>query len=187
MITYISTIAMPLIIFIIIFTGLNEKKKTFDLFLKGAKEGIEITLKIFPTLVGLFFAIGMLKNSGTIDIIANILKPILVKFNIPSEILPLAILRPISGSGSIAIATEIMKTYGVDTLIGLTASVIMGATETTIYTIAVYTSSVKIKNTRFVLWAALTADVVRNDYGRSGMSNFVVKFFLTFLGKRCKI
>lgn len=160
MITYISTIAMPLIIFTIIFTGITEKKKTFDLFLKGAKEGIDITLKIFPTLVGLFLAIGMLKNSGTIDSIINILKPLLIKFDIPSEILPLAILRPISGSGSIAIATEIMKNYGTDTLIGLIASVIMGATETTIYTIAVYTSSVKIKNTRFVLWAALIADIV---------------------------
>ena len=160
MITYISTIAMPLIIFIIVFTGLIEKKKIFDLFLKGAKEGIEITLKIFPTLVGLFFAIGMLRSSGTIDIIINLLKPALIEFNIPSEILPLAILRPISGSGSIAIATEIMKNYGTDTLIGLIASVIMGATETTIYTIAVYSGSVKIKNTRFVLKAALIADVV---------------------------
>lgn len=160
MINYISTIAMPLIIFIIIFSGLNEKKKTFDIFLKGAKEGIEITIKIFPTLVGLFLAIGMLKNSGTIDFIIKFLNPFLIKFNIPSEILPLAILRPISGSGSIAIATEIMKNYGTDTLIGMMASVIMGATETTIYTIAVYTSSVKIKNTRFVLWAALLADFV---------------------------
>lgn len=160
MITYISTIAMPVIIFIIVFSGLSEKKKTFDLFLKGAKEGIEITLKIFPTLVGLFLAIGMLRNSGMIDIIIKVLNPILIKFNIPSEILPLAILRPISGSGSIAIATEIMKNYGTETLIGLIASVIMGATETTIYTIAVYTGSVKIKNTRFVLWAALIADVV---------------------------
>ena len=160
MINYLSITAMPLIIFIIIFTGLSEKKKTFDLFLKGAKDGIDITLKIFPTLIGLFFAIGLLRNSGTIDIIIKFLNPLLVRFNIPSEILPLAILRPISGSGSIAIATEIMKNYGTDTLIGLIASVIMGATETTIYTIAVYTSSIKIKNTRFVLWASLMADVV---------------------------
>ena len=160
MITYISTIAMPLIIFIIVFSGLSEKKRTFDIFLKGAKEGIEITIKILPTLVGLFFAIGMLRNSGTIDIIIKFLNPLLVKFNIPSEILPLAVLRPISGSGSIAIATEIMKKYGTDSLIGLITSVIMGATETTIYTIAVYTSSVIIKNTWFVLWAALIADFV---------------------------
>ncbi len=160
MINYISNIAMPLIIFIIIFKGINEKKKTFDLFLKGAKEGAEIVIKIFPTLIGLFFAIGMLKNSGTINVIINILNPFLAHFQVPSEILPLAILRPISGSGSIAIATEIMKTFGVDSQIGLIASVIMGSTETTIYTIAVYSSSVKIKNTRFVLWAALSADIV---------------------------
>lgn len=160
MINYISSIAMPLIIFIIVFSGLNEKKKTFDIFLKGAKDGIEIVIKIFPTLVGLFLAIIMLKNSGTIDFVIKILNPILSRFQIPSEILPLAILRPISGSGSIAIATEIMKSFGVDSNIGLIASVIMGSTETTIYTIAVYTSSVKIKNTRFILWAALMADAV---------------------------
>lgn len=160
MINYISSIAMPLIIFIIVFSGLNEKKKTFDLFLKGAKEGIEIVIKIFPTLVGLFLAIVMLKNSGTIDFIIKILNPIISTFQVPSEILPLAILRPISGSGSIAIATEIMKSFGVDSNIGLIASVIMGSTETTIYTIAVYTSSVKIKDSRFILWAALCADIV---------------------------
>lgn len=160
MINYISNIAMPLIIFIIVFSGLTEKKKTFDIFLKGAKEGIEITIRIFPTLIGLFLAIVMLKNSGTIDFIIKILNPIISTFQVPSEILPLAILRPISGSGSIAIATEIMKSFGVDSNIGLIASVIMGSTETTIYTIAVYSSSVKIKDTRFVLWAALAADVV---------------------------
>lgn len=160
MINYISSIAMPLVIFIIVFSGLTEKKKTFDIFLKGAKEGIKIVIRIFPTLVGLFLAIVMLKNSGTIDFIIKILNPILSTFQVPSEILPLAILRPISGSGSIAIATEIMKSFGVDSNIGLIASVIMGSTETTIYTIAVYSSSVKIKDTRFVLWAALAADVV---------------------------
>ena len=160
MINYISSIAMPLVIFIIVFSGLTEKKKTFDIFLKGAKEGTEIVVRIFPTLVGLFLAIVMLKNSGTIDFIIKILNPILSTFQVPSEILPLAILRPISGSGSIAIATEIMKSFGVDSNIGLIASVIMGSTETTIYTIAVYSSSVKIKDTRFVLGAALAADVV---------------------------
>ena len=148
MINYISSIAMPLIIFIIIFSGLSEKKKTFDIFLKGAKEGIEIIINIFPTLIGLFLAIVMLRNSGVIDFIIKFLNPFLSTFRVPSEILPLAILRPISGSASIAIN------------IGVIASVIMGSTETTIYTIAVYSSSVKIKDTRFVLWAALAADIV---------------------------
>ena len=160
MINYISNIAMPLIIFIIVFSGLTEKKKVFDIFLKGAKEGIEIVIRIFPTLIGLFLAIIMLRNSGLIDFIINFLNPILSTFKVPSEILPLAILRPISGSASIAIATDIMKSFGVDSNIGLITSVIMGSTETTIYTIAVYSSSVKIKDTRFVLWAALAADIV---------------------------
>lgn len=160
MINYISNIAMPLIIFIIVFSGITEKKKVFDIFLKGAKEGIEIVIRIFPTLIGLFLAIVMLQSSGVIDFIIKFLNPVLNTFKVPSEILPLAILRPISGSASIAIATDIMKSFGVDSNIGLIASVIMGSTETTIYTIAVYSSSVKIKDTRFVLWAALAADIV---------------------------
>lgn len=160
MINYMSSIAMPMVIFLIILYGVVEKKKMFDIFLKGAKDGIKIVIKIFPTLVGLFLAIGLLRNSGLLEFIINIINPILVKFQIPSEILPLAILRPISGSASIAIATDIMKSFGVDSNIGIIASVIMGSTETTLYTIAVYTSSVNIKDTKYVLPAALIADLV---------------------------
>ena len=105
-------------------------------------------------------AIGTLRSSGIIDAIVNLLSPILNLINFPSEIMPLALLRPISGSASIAVATDIMKNYGVDSSIGLIASTIMGSTETTLYTIAVYSSSVRIKKTRFVLAAALIADFV---------------------------
>lgn len=160
MINYISSIAMPMVIFLIILYGVVEKKKMFDIFLKGAKDGIKIVIKIFPTLIGLFLAIGLLRNSGLLEFIINIINPMLVKFQIPSEILPLAILRPISGSASIAIATDIMKSFGVDSNIGIIASVIMGSTETTLYTIAVYTSSVNIKDTKYVLPVALIADLV---------------------------
>lgn len=160
MINYISSIAIPMVIFIIILYGTIEKKKMFDIFLKGAKDGIKIVIKIFPTLVGLFLAIGLLRNSGLLEFIIDIINPILIKLQIPSEILPLAILRPISGSASIAIATDIMKSFGVDNNIGIIASVIMGSTETTLYTIAVYTSSVGIKDTKYVLPAALIADLV---------------------------
>ena len=159
-IDYISNLAMPFVILIIVFYGMYEKKNIFDLFLKGAKEGIEIVVKIFPTLLGLFLAIGLLRESGIIDLIIFILKPVINLLKLPVEILPLAILRPISGSASIAIATDIMKNFGVDSQIGYIASVIMGATETTIYTIAVYSSSVNIKNTRFVLIASLIADFI---------------------------
>ncbi len=159
-IDYLSTSAMPVIILLIVLYAVLEKNKIFDTFLIGAKEGLEIVLKIFPTLVGLFVAIGLLRNSGILDLIINIIKPIIVLLNIPSEIMPLAMLRPISGSASIAVATDIMKKYGVDSRIGLIASTIMGSTETTLYTIAIYTGSVGIKNTRFVLWAALLADLI---------------------------
>ncbi len=159
-IEFFSNIAMPFMIVIIIIYGLIERKKVFDIFLDGSKEGIKIVFNIFPTLVGLFVAIGALRSSGIIDLIIKLLSPVLNVFNFPLEVLPLAIIRPISGSASIAVATDIMKNFGVDSRIGLIASVIMGSTETTIYTIAVYTSSVGIKKTRFVLWAALIADFV---------------------------
>ena len=158
LINYISVVAMPLIIFIIAIKALNEKISVFDIFLKGATEGVEISLKIFPALIGLFVAIGMLRSSGILDFIADLISPVLALAKFPSEIVPLALLRPISGSASTAIATDIIKQNGVDSFIGILASVIMGATETTLYTIAVYTSSVKIKNTRGILIASLAAD-----------------------------
>ncbi len=159
LINYLSNVAMPLIIFIILMHGMLERKKVFDLFLEGASEGLKITLKIFPTLVGLFVAISLLKNSGLIDFMVNIISPALKVINFPKEIMPLALLRPISGNASIAIATNIMKSFGVDSNIGLMAATIMGSTETTVYTIAIYTSSVKVTKTRFVLLAALMADI----------------------------
>ena len=105
-------------------------------------------------------AIGALRSSGILDLIINAIEPILNFIKFPSEIMPLALLRPISGSSSIAIATDIMNTYGVDSQIGTIASTIMGSTETALYTIAIYTSCVRIKKTRFVLFAALVADLV---------------------------
>lgn len=157
---YISSIAMPAVILIIIFFGVKEKKKVYDIFIEGAKEGLEIVISIFPTLLGLFLAIGVLRSSGVIDLIINIIKPVIEAVGIPSEIMPLAILKPISGSASMAVATDILNTYGVDSKIGLIASTIMGSTETTFYTIAIYTSAVKIKKTRGILVAALAADII---------------------------
>ena len=159
-INFLSNLAMPLIILLIIIYGLIEKKAVFDKFIEGAKDGIKIVINIFPTLIGLFLAVGTLRSSGIIDIAIKWIEPLLNIVHFPTEIMPLALLRPISGSSSIAVATDIMKNFGVDSQIGMMAAVIMGATETTLYTIAVYSSSVKIKNTRFVLIAALTADIV---------------------------
>ena len=159
-INYVSVIAMPTIILIIIALSCLERNKVFDIFLDGAKEGISIVYNIFPTLVGLFVAVGALRSSGILDLIINFFSPIIEFAKIPREIMPLAILRPISGSAAMAVATDIMNNYGVDSKIGQIASVVMGSTETTVYTIAVYTSCIKIKNTRGVLIAALIGDIV---------------------------
>ncbi len=159
-INYLSNLAIPFTILIILTYGLIEKNKVFDTFLDGAKEGIEIVVKIFPTLIGLFVAIGALRYSGILDFIIKLICPIISFLGIPTEIMPLAILRPISGSASIAIGSDIMTQYGVDSKLGLIASTIMGSTETTLYTIAVYTSVVGVKKTRFVLAAALIGDLI---------------------------
>lgn len=159
-INYISGVAIPFSILLIIAYGVIEKQKVFDVFLDGVKEGIQIIVNIFPNLLGLFLAIGALRSSGILDIIISIIKPAIRIFNIPSEIMPLALLRPISGSASMAVAVDIMKNSGVDSLIGMITSTIMGSTETTLYTIAIYTSVVKIKKTRFVLVAALIGDII---------------------------
>ena len=159
-INYVSLLAIPLVIIVIVWVGTAEKQKVYDIFIDGVKEGMQIIINIFPTLLGLFVAIGALRSSGILELITNLIKPVLDLVGVPSEIIPLAIVRPISGSASTAVATDIMKNFGVDSKIGLIASTIMGSTETTFYTIAVYTSCIKVKNTKFVLIAALSADVV---------------------------
>lgn len=118
-INYISIIAVPFVIFIIISYGFSEKVKVFDVFLDGANEGIHTVIKIFPTLVALFLAISALRNSGVLELIGNILSPILDFLKIPSEILPLILVRPISGSASTAVCLDIMQNYGVDSIIRL--------------------------------------------------------------------
>lgn len=158
-INYVSSIATPTIVLMILLYGILERKNVFDIFIRGAKDGIKIVVELFPTLIGLFLAIECLSNSGILNLIINFMNPLLNLLDIPSQIMPLALLRPISGSASTAIATNIMQTNGVDSKIGLIAATIMGSTETTLYTIAVYTSSVGIKRTRFILWVSLLADM----------------------------
>ena len=158
-VNYISTIAVPVVIIIVIY-GIADKKKVYDIFVEGATEGMSIVIKIFPTLLGIFLAVGVLRSSGLLEIITRAVSIFTNRVGFPSEVMPLAMLRPISGSASLAVATDIMKTYGVDSKIGLITSTIMGSTETTFYTIAIYTGSIGVKKIRFVLVAALIADFV---------------------------
>lgn len=114
---YISILAVPFIIVVILIFGILDKKKIYDIFLVGAKEGMSTVVKIFPTLVGIFVAVGCLRSSGILEIISNNLSVITKFINFPSEVVPLTILRPISGSASLGVAMDIMKNYGVDSKI----------------------------------------------------------------------
>ena len=157
---YISNMAVPSIIFIIVLFGVLEKKNVFDLFISGAKDGLKITYKLFPTLVGIFLAIGMLRESGVINLCTNFISSVANMVGIPAPLVPLALIRPISGSASIGVAVDIMKQFGVSSFIGIAASVIMGSTETTLYILAVYTGYIKVYKNRCILVAALIADAV---------------------------
>ena len=123
-------------------------------------EGEKIVIELFPTLLALIVSVGMLNASGVIDVISKWIAPILNIFNINNKLAPLILLRPISGSTTTAIATNLMKQYGVDSSIGLISSCIMGATETTIYVVSIYSSKVNIKNVKEVIIIGLIADFI---------------------------
>lgn len=156
----ISNLIIPLIILGILTYALVKGVDVFDVFLKGAKEGIGVTFKILPALIGLITAVGMLTASGGLDIISKGLEPLAKLLFLPKELIPLALLRPISGSGALAIYENVLSVHGVDSFIGRVASVMQGSTETTFYTIAVYYGAAKILKTRYTLVSSLTADMV---------------------------
>lgn len=156
----VSAFSVPLAVIIIIAFGAAKKIPVYDAFVEGAKGGVKNTFSVIPPLVGLMVGIYALRASGAVDLAAKALSPLLSFLKMPPEVLPLAILRPISGSGSLAVVSDIFKNFGCDSYIGRCASVMMGSTETTFYTLAVYFGSVKIKNTRYAAKAALTADFI---------------------------
>jgi len=151
---------LPIIIFIIIISGVIKKVKIFDVFLSGALDGLYSTISIAPSLIGLILAINMLTSSGTLDIFINFISPVFNLIKFPPEVISLGLIRPISGSGSIAVLDNILKNYNPDSFIGKLASIISGSTETTFYALAIYFGSVNIKNSRHALTCALTADFI---------------------------
>jgi len=172
---YISAFCVPAIILIIIISGFLGRVRIYDAFMDGAKEGLVTVFKIFPALVGLIVSVGMLRASGTLELITNFLKPVTGLIQMPSEVVPLALMRPLSGSGAIAVLADLFENHNPDSFIGRCASVMMGSTETTFYTIAVYYGSVGINKVRHTIKSALIADF-------TGMILAVV-FTLLFFGK----
>ena len=131
----------------------------FESFVAGGKNGFDLIIKIAPFIVGMYVAFGMLEASGFIQLLYEITEPFLSKIGFPAEILPLAVMRPISGSGSIAILTSIIENHGPESMVAKIAATVLGSTETTIYVIAVYFGSVGVKHYRYALPVGLIADL----------------------------
>jgi len=155
---WLSILAIPLIIFLFIGYGYLKKIKVYEVFVEGAKEGFNVGVKIIPYLVAMLVAIAMFRESGAIEMLKFIMAPITDLIGMDSELLPMALMRPLSGSGSLGVMTELMNTHGVDSLIGFTASTMFGSTETTFYVVAVYFGAVGIRRTRYAITAGLLAD-----------------------------
>ena len=155
----ISTLAIPMLIFIFIGYGAIKKVKIYEVFVEGAKEGFDVAVRIIPYLVAMLVAIGIFRAGGAMDILIWGLTPITNFIGMPAEALPMAIMRPLSGSGSLGIMAEIIATHGADSFIGILVSTFFGSTETTFYVIAVYFGAVNIKKTRHALTAGLLADI----------------------------
>ena len=160
MISTISDFAVPVMIVSIILAGLIRKVNIYTAFGQGVLEGLKTVLNIFGPMLSIMIGISMFRTSGAMDMIITFIKPVSKMLKIPDEIIPFAVMRPVSGGGSLALCTDLFTKYGPDSFVGRLASVIMGSTETTFYTIAVYFGSVGIKNISYSLKCALVADFV---------------------------
>lgn len=173
LINLISTWAVPLILLIIPTIGFLRKVPVYESFITGAKEGFTTAIRIIPYLVAMFIAIKIFQASGAMNFIIQLLTPITNLLKIPSEVLPLAFIRPLSGSGALGMLATILETYGPDSLIGRVASTIQGSTETTFYVITVYLGAVGIRKVRHSLPASIVGDIA----GLLASVYIVTKFF----------
>lgn len=156
----ISKLIIPLFVLFVVFYAFHKKVMIYDTFLEGAKEGLITVFHIFPSIVAMVFAINIFLNSHILETVFSVLNPILTKINLPINILPMAFVRPISGTASLAIMNQIFVDFGPDSFVGRLASTIQGCTDTTIYVLALYFGSVKINKTRYALSTGLFADFI---------------------------
>ncbi len=157
--TSISALFVPLFIAAIVVFGLAKKVPVYEAFIRGAKQGLTTVIRILPYVVGFIFAIQIFTASGSFDYIAAALSPLLKPIGIPPEVLPLALMRPFSGSASLGMLTTMLSRYGPDSFIGRVSSTMMGSSETLFYTTALYFGSVGIKKTRYTIPVALISEL----------------------------
>jgi spore maturation protein B len=158
-INFIAILAIPLMIATFLGWGFFKKVRVYEVFVEGAKDGFHTAIRIIPYLVAMLFAIGIFRASGAMDVLISIITPLTNLIGMPPDALPMALMRPLSGSGSLGIMTELMKVHGPDSFIGVLASTLYGSSETTFYILAVYFGSVNIKNTRHAVPVGLLADL----------------------------
>ena len=155
----LSKIVSPLFVLFIIFYGVKKKVKVYDSFLVGAKEGLIMVFHITPTIIAMVFAVNIFLDSKFLEGALSFLKPLFELTKIPIDILPMALLRPISGTASLAIMNDIFIHFGPDSFVGRLASTLQGCTDTTIYVLALYFGSIKVTKTRYSLPVGLFADL----------------------------
>lgn len=159
-INVLSAWAIPVMITFIPLYAYLKKIPVYETFVEGAKDGFSTAISIIPNLVGMMVAISVFRASGAMEWMIGWISPLLEGLNVPSEVLPLGLLRPLTGMGSLAFTTDLIKTYGPDSMIGRIASTIQGSTDTTLYVLVVYFGAVGIKNGRYALKVGLFSDVV---------------------------
>lgn len=152
--------AIPLILLIIPLLGCLKRVPVYEVFVEGAAEGFQTAIRIMPFLIAMMVAINVFKASGAMDAVITCLKPGLLLLKVPPELVPLAVMRPLSGTGALGITTDILHTYGADSLVGRTASTILASTDTTLYILTVYFGSVGIKKIRYAMGVGLFGDFV---------------------------
>ncbi|NLW25146.1 MAG: spore maturation protein [Clostridia bacterium] len=158
-INVISKWAIPFLVLFIPLFAYIKGVKVYEVFIEGAEEGFKIAIKLIPYLVAMLVAISVFRNSGAMAIVVEALKPVTDLLHIPGEVLPLAIMRPLSGGGALGISTELINTFGPDSLIGRLASTMQGSSDTTFFVLTVYFGSVGITKYRHALWVGLLADI----------------------------
>jgi spore maturation protein B len=156
----ISLWSIPVLLVGIPLVGMIRGIKVYDVFIEGAKDGFNVAVRIIPFLVGILVAIGMFRGSGAMDMLTNALRPAMNAIGFPPEVFPLAVLRPLSGSGSLALTTDIIKRYGADSMFARIAATMYGSSETLFYVLAVYFGAVGVKRTRHAIPSAIVGDVV---------------------------
>lgn len=159
-ITAVSTWIIPCFILVVLLTATWKRLTTYELFVEGGKEGVKMAFSLLPFLVGMIVAIAILRSSGALEAFVELITPVLGFFGIPADIVPLALIRPISGTAALGMTTEIISQHGPDSFMGRLASTMQGSTDTTLYILTIYFGAVRIKKMRYALKVGLLADLV---------------------------